>query len=493
MRLLLIGLPTALRDRVAAELGRRHEVRDLTGDARNAADCEAAADCDVVIHGFEPGDDPVDDLDRASRSVWNVLTTTRASRYIQLSSMRIFTAYDPGWVVDERWAPRPTTDPVDLAFYAAEITSREVSRSRPVDCIVLRLDEVVPGAVFDAGPVQPRWLHIDDAVDAVVSAVDCARAPARWSPVHVVRGDDDARFTGTAARGTPFEPTINHHSSGPARIAAPPVWPPTPRPIESVGAPTRIVIFGAGGPLAATTAVQLRDGHVLRLTDIQPLAHFESAPPQMAGAPRPTPPAAPHEERLVDVTDPAAVAAAMRGMDCVINCAVVRHDPVVAFRVNILGAYNTMRAAVDAGIPRVVHTGPVLTLAPHPVGYVADRAVPDSAPPRPGEDVYFVTKLVAQEICRIFAEEHSLPCPILLFCGFVGPDPRGQGQPGPFTVSWDDAGRAMAAAAHVASLPEPAPILHVLADSPHDKYTNTAAKSVLGWEPKDRLDHLWQR
>jgi nucleoside-diphosphate-sugar epimerase len=493
VRLLLVGVPSLLRDRLAAELGRRHEVRDLTGDARDLAACTAAADCDVVIHGFEPGDDPVDDLDRATRTVWNLLTTTRASRYIQLSSMRIFTAYDPGWAVDERWSPRPTTDPVDLAFYGAEITSREVSRARPAECVVLRLDEVVPGEIFDRGPIQPRWLHIEDAVDAVVDAVDCEATRSRWAPVHVVRGDDDARFPATAVRGTPFEPTIKHHSRGPAAAAEPPAWPPTPGPIDGLTAPKRIVIFGAGGPLAATTAVQLRDDHVLRLTDIQPLAHFQSAPPQMVGAPRPTPPGSPHEERQVDVTDPAAVADAVRDMDCVINCAVVRHDPVVAFRVNILGAYNTMRAAVDAGIPRVVHTGPVLTLAPHPVGYTADRAVPDSAPPRPGDDVYFVTKLIAQEICRIFAEAHSLPCPILLFCGFVGSDPHRQGQPTPFTVSWDDAGRAMAAAAHVASLPEPAPILHVMADSPHDKYTNTAVKSVLGWEPKDRLDHLWQR
>ena len=78
--------------------------------------------------------------------------------------------------------------------------------------------------------------------------------------------------------------------------------------------------------MAAATASALDRDHTLRLTDARPLAEL--------------------------------FAAAYQGMGAVINRTVVRPDPVRAFRVNTLGAYNVMRGAVAAGIRRVVHTDP---------------------------------------------------------------------------------------------------------------------------------------
>ena len=48
-------------------------------------------------------------------------------------------------------------------------------------------------------------------------------------------------------------------------------------------------------------------------------------------------------------------------MDSLINCTVLRDSLVPAFRVNLVGAYNVMKAAVECGIRRVIHTGS----APH--------------------------------------------------------------------------------------------------------------------------------
>ena len=45
------------------------------------------------------------------------------------------------------------------------------------------------------------------------------------------------------------------------------------------------------------------------------------------------------------------------------------HDPVEAFRVNTLGAYNVIRAAVECGIRRVVQTGPQQVTNTMPGGY----------------------------------------------------------------------------------------------------------------------------
>ena len=73
--------------------------------------------------------------------------------------------------------------------------------------------------------------------------------------------------------------------------------------------------------------------------------------------------------REVDVTDFDQVLAATRGMDAVINMTVMRHDPVEAFRVNTLGAYNVIRAAVECGIRRVVQTGPQQVTNTMPGGY----------------------------------------------------------------------------------------------------------------------------
>jgi hypothetical protein len=182
-------------------------------------------------------------------------------------------------------------------------------------------------------------------------------------------------------------------------------------------------------------------------------------------------------------------------MDALVNCTVVRHDPVGAFRVNTLGAFNMMRAAVDLGIRRVVQTGPVLTLAPHPAGYTDDRDVDADAPPRPGDNLYFISKFLGQEICRIFSEQYGIACPNLLFSGFVNPavaEERGV-VPGPFTISWNDSGRAMAAAVRAPHLPAPYMVLHILADAPHGRYRGDLARRILGWEPQDRLDTLWRR
>jgi hypothetical protein len=154
-----------------------------------------------------------------------------------------------------------------------------------------------------------------------------------------------------------------------------------------------------------------------------------------------------------------------------------------------------MRAAVEHGIRRVVQTGPVLTLAPHPAGYTEDREVGSDVPERPGDNLYFVSKLLGQEICRIVAEAHGIACPTLLFCGFVNPEvARQEGHPpGPFTITWEDSGRAMAAAVGIRSLEAPFVVVHVMDDAPHGRYRNDAVRRVLGWEPEDRLDTLWRR
>jgi nucleoside-diphosphate-sugar epimerase len=471
----------------------------FNGSTLDLTSCEAAANVDVIVHGIPETSDATGAIEHATRGTWNLLTTTRATRYVQLSSMRMFDAYGLGWQIDESWAPRPTPGHRQLAPYLAEVASREITRSRQIECFVLRLDDVVAAEVFERGHEEPESLHIDDAVSAIVAAVNATARTAsgdRWSVFNIARGGPGSRYPVGRARPDPLLwKAANQASTSVEAHPSKPVWPIEPSPVIGLPRPARIAILGAGGPLGAATARVLERDHVLRLSDHRPLAEIATLPPQSEGAPLPEAPNAPHEEVRVDVTHGGAVRHIAQNMDAIVNCTVIRNDPVEAFRVNTLGALNVMQAAVEAGIRRVVHTGPVLTLAPHPAGYNDDRAVESTAPPRPGDSLYFVSKLLGQEICRVFAEHHEIACPTLLFSGFVDPETaRRRGDiPGPFTISWNDAGRAIAAAVTLEHLPEPFPVMHILADAPHDRFTNSAARSILGWTPLDRLDDLWWR
>jgi nucleoside-diphosphate-sugar epimerase len=201
----------------------------------------------------------------------------------------------------------------------------------------------------------------------------------------------------------------------------------------------------------------------------------------------------PHEVLTVDVADPEAVQRACAGMDAVINCTVVRPHPVQAFRVNCLGAYHVMRAAVANGIQRVVHTGPQLVTNDSPAGYWWDFDVPDDAPSRPGTSLYGHSKYLGQETVRLFAEQYDLQVPVLLFSSFVDPATASAREGGVFamSVSWDDAGHAMRRALEAPSLPRPFERFHILADLPHGKYDNAKARRLLGWQPRDNLARLW--
>ncbi len=132
----------------------------------------------------------------------------------------------------------------------------------------------------------------------------------------------------------------------------------------------KVAIFGSGGPVGAAAAAALRDDYLLRLTDLRPIAEIAAEhQPQSPGAPLPEVLPAPHECRVVDVTDYEQVLDAARGMDALINCTVIRREIAAAFQVNLIGAYHVAKAAVELGIRRIIHTGPWHTHLGHNADY----------------------------------------------------------------------------------------------------------------------------
>jgi nucleoside-diphosphate-sugar epimerase len=525
--------------------GGSERLERVEGDLRQPdRAAQVAEGCCAIIHlAAHPESWPADlaegeVLDLCARGTFELLRAAVAAgvpRVVLGSTLDLMEAYPQGWAVHEGWRPRPSTAMADLGPYAAELSVREMTRAGwPLVGVCLRLGRLVGAQEVRAGRVDARSLHLDEAVEALRRALDFQPAgagrrdgSAGWLPperagwwVFHVPGGARARFPLAAAASPAFGYAPRHDFGGtpaPAQVRAAVVGDDGRLNRAGAGAPLagrdpggeagaaagvrpgrpirRLAVFGASGPLASAAAPLLAPSHTLRLTDLLPPEEgARRIGSRWPAAPRPVRLPAPHECRQVDVSDGAAVLAAAEGMDALVNCTVVREHPEGAFRVNTVGAYNVVRAAVAHGIRRVVHTGPQILSADHPAGYGPDFDVPDEVPPRVGASVYFHSKYLGMEICRAFAENHGLEVAALLFSNFVNPDEpgTGRGHLGPATVSWSDAGLAVRRAIEVPALPSPFEMMRILGDMPHGAFSSQKARRVLGWAPRDSLLHLWQ-
>ena len=531
MRIALSGAGGRLGRALTAALAGEHEIVPVEGDLREAAVCRAAvAGCGAVVHlaahpeGWPDGLREGELLDTCAQGTFELMraaVAARVPRVVLASTLEMFEAYPPGWAVHEGWRPRPSTDLRELGPYVAELSVREVAKAGwPLSAVCVRLGRVVDEREVAAGTADARWLHVEDAVEAVRRALryrpeggtgeapdvsDGARGWAAsahgWFVIHIP-GGTRARFPLVAAGQASFGYRPQHDFSRAStadeerarvdetgrlvRLGA-------HRPAARVS--KRVAILGASGPLAAAVTPLLAETHVVRQTDVlTPEQGAERIAGRWSSWPRPVRLPEPHEFRHVDISDGDAVLSAAEGMDALLNCTVVREQAAGAFRVNTLGAYNVMRAAVAQGVRRVVHTGPQIVSLDHPAGYGADFGVPDEAPIRAGANVYFHSKLLGLEICRVFAAHHGMEVVAFLVSTFVNPAEPGRmrGRLGPATVSWNDAGAALKRTIEVEALPSNFEVIRILGDLPSARFTNDKAKRLLGWEPKDSLAHLWQ-
>ena len=220
----------------------------------------------------------------------------------------------------------------------------------------------------------------------------------------------------------------------------------------------------------------LEGEHELRLSDVNDLE------------------GSPHEYRKIDAADLDAVVDAAEGMDAIINLSVLRDDRKIAFDVNARGCYNVMTAAVTHGVRRVVNTGPHFTLA----GATYERFdydVGPDIPAQPGTNLYALTKSLGHEICRVFTRNHDVYVIGLFFYNFR-PEESQVGQDlTPYSVTWEDTGRAFASALSVDldTLPSRWESFFVFADLPHNKFDNEKVKRLLGWRPTQDLHEFWTK
>jgi nucleoside-diphosphate-sugar epimerase len=434
-------------------------------------------------------------LDHTVQGTYQLATAAadaEVSRFILGSTLDQFGVEWSRYQVNESWRPRPEPKPAQLPLYLAEVTLREVARVTGLASFCLRLGNVIDTPTAHNGSFDPFWLHVEDAVSAILSA-STVDEPAGWRVYHIgAKGDHTAVASDRAEKEWGYLPQHDFRGRWPEEMTIPPmktVAPISTRPIR------KIVVFGAGGPLGSVVASELAGGYELHLTDLQSIDWLlAKAEPQAPGAPLPVAPSPPHTWQAVNVCDIQQVMAACEGADAVINLAVARYGVSTSFRVNMLGAYNVMAAAVAHGIHRVVHTGPYMMGDRGAFGYDWDTYIVDDAPPRPGIGwVYIPSKLAGQEICRIYAEHFGLSVPALGFAQFVNPEVKPPHGVSPLAVSWEDAARAVRAALEVETLPRAYEYFHIGVDLPHGVFPIEKAHSLLGWQARDLLEEFYGR
>ncbi|HEU4699650.1 MAG TPA: NAD-dependent epimerase/dehydratase family protein [Gemmatimonadales bacterium] len=123
-----------------------------------------------------------------------------------------------------------------------------------------------------------------------------------------------------------------------------------------------------------------------------------------------------------DVTDPRAVARAVRGRDTVYHLAAAFREPGLPdarYReVHVDGTRHVLEAARADGVRRVVHCS---TVGVH--SHIEHPPADETAPFHPG-DIYQTTKAEGERLALAFQREHAFPLTVVRPAGIYGPGDR---------------------------------------------------------------------
>jgi UDP-glucose 4-epimerase len=169
----------------------------------------------------------------------------------------------------------------------------------------------------------------------------------------------------------------------------------------------RILLTGSSGWLGQTLAPRLkRDGHHVVGLDAR------------AGA---------HTSHIGSVADRALIDRIMaaEAIEAVVHSGALHKPDIARFpaaafvAVNVQGTLNLLEAAVAAGVGRFVFTSTTSLMISGPIraglrggARTAAWITEDMQPLKP-RNIYGVTKLAAEHLCRMTAEEHGLPVVVL--------------------------------------------------------------------------------
>lgn len=167
---------------------------------------------------------------------------------------------------------------------------------------------------------------------------------------------------------------------------------------------------GSGFVGAAVARALLAEGHALRA-----LVRGRSCPANLRGLPL--------ERVRGDLTDPASLRRALRGCGALFHVAarytLWEAEPRELYRANVGGTAALMRAALDAGVERVVYTSTVGA-----IGLPADGSPGDETTPLPRRQLvghYKRSKALAERVVRALVASEGLPAVIVNPSAPMGP------------------------------------------------------------------------
>ncbi|MBM3265407.1 MAG: NAD(P)-dependent oxidoreductase [candidate division Zixibacteria bacterium] len=233
----------------------------------------------------------------------------------------------------------------------------------------------------------------------------------------------------------------------------------------------KVLLIGASGLIAPHIIPSLEPHCDLYLADIKP--HPEGRPVQR-----------------VDVTDYAQVRHAADGMDAILNFTVNRPHPAHTFHVNTLGAFHVMKAAAEAGVRKVIHTGPAMVLG----WYDHDFDVAE-APHAPSTYYYFLTKHLSYRLVESFARTYRIPTLCYLFTQLRHrPAPtESMLSAHPFTIFFNDLADACRQGIELSEVPGYYQEFNLHSLDGQDRYTLEKAKRLLGYAPRTPIREYFGR
>ena len=244
----------------------------------------------------------------------------------------------------------------------------------------------------------------------------------------------------------------------------------------------RVLITGAAGRLGTRLTKTLTASHDLVLGDLKHLDDPRFVP--------------------LDITDLAAVRAAVAGCDAVAHLVIqdwpscspreMLHYGVPALKAHAIGLHQVLHAALEAGVRRFVYTSSVSAVDGLPAGTRVDSDTRHYS-----NSMYGLTKGFGEDLCRQFHHAYGLSLAVLrlgtVFApegdgAWIGnayhPDPSQCPSPGTATsrVHVDDVTRAITLA-----LEAPGPgyaLVHVVGADSGDRWDLEAARRLFGWQPR---------
>jgi uronate dehydrogenase len=147
-----------------------------------------------------------------------------------------------------------------------------------------------------------------------------------------------------------------------------------------------VLLTGAAGRIGQALLPEFQQRHNLRTLDRQPV------------------PGDPHAI-IADLTDAAALKAAMAGIEVVVHLAATPNEQPFLDQLvpnNIIGVHNIYQAAVETGVRRVVFASTVQTV----LGY-KDQRIDVTDPVRPSS-IYGATKVFGEALGRYYHDQRGL-------------------------------------------------------------------------------------